>query len=197
VSLAQALSARLKAPTDCSDAAQLVAHWHGEALRALELNEETLLMMLMASDVLRRPHRLRWLIDAVIVDASVRDWAGQGSEVRNQASEKHHLSRSREAAKEENPRPALVLPPSCPRLAPFPKGEPPRVTGVCWGATEGGEDLPLFPSAARFLEGAADALQNVDAAAIARDHAHDPSTIPAVLHAARIEALTKFKRAFT
>jgi tRNA nucleotidyltransferase (CCA-adding enzyme) len=184
VPLAQALSARLKVPIDCSDAAQLVARWHGDALRANELNEETLLAMLMAADVLRRPQRLRWLIDAMAVDIGVKDWAGQGSEVRNQTSEKHHLARSREASKKESPRPA-----------PFPKGASAKPVGDCWDAAEGG-GAPI-PLAARFLEGAADALQNVDAAAIARDHAHDPATIPAALHAARIEALTKFKRAFT
>ncbi|MCL2308747.1 MAG: multifunctional CCA addition/repair protein [Proteobacteria bacterium] len=168
VPLAQALSARLKVPVDCGDAAQLVAHWHGEALRAPELNEETLLMLLMAADVLRRPHRLRWLIDAMIVDVGAKDWMKQKSEIRDQGSEKHHLTRSREAAKKR------TLPP---------------LQGEGWG----GDGL----SAACFLEGAADALQSVDAAAIARNHADDPATIPAALHTARIEALAGFKLAWT
>jgi tRNA nucleotidyltransferase (CCA-adding enzyme) len=88
VPLAQALSARLKVPTECGDAAQLVACWHGEALRAPELHEEALLMMLMATDVLRRPQRLHWLIDAMSVDAGVGDWAQNGREDEISSSKK-------------------------------------------------------------------------------------------------------------
>ena len=212
VPLAQALSARLKVPVDCSDAAQLVACWHGEALRAPDLNEETLLMMLMAADVLRRPYRLRWLIDAMTVDAGVKEWVKQGSEVRGQGSDIRcqkseiscvariseapsgdRLTQSREGAEERNsPLPSRergrgrggVFPPPLP-YSPLSRL---RERG-------GGEGSGDGLSAACFLEGAADALQSVDAAAIARNHADDPATIPAALHAARIEALKKFKQA--
>ncbi|MCL2872313.1 MAG: multifunctional CCA addition/repair protein [Betaproteobacteria bacterium] len=139
VPLAQALSARLKVPTDCGDAAQLVTQWHGEALRANEANEKTpmqnneaLLTLLMATDVLRRPWRLRWLIDAMTVDIGAKDW------IRGNSADK------------------------------------------------------ILPSAV-FLEGAAQALLTVDAAAIAHNHADTPSAIPAALHAARIKALAAFR----
>jgi len=143
VPLTQALSARLKVPTDCSDAAQLVTQWHGEALRAHEPNEKTnektplqndeaLLALLMATDVLRRPWRLRWLIDAMTVDIGAKDWV------------------------------------------------------------RGNKENEISPAAV-FLEGAAQALLKVDAAAIAHAHTADPSAISAALHAARIEALAGFR----
>jgi tRNA nucleotidyltransferase (CCA-adding enzyme) len=207
VPLAQALSARLKVPVDCSDAAQLVAHWHGEALRAPELNEETLLMMLMAADALRRPHRLRWLIDAMTVDIGVKEWAEQESGIRDQESEKHHLTRSREAAKKKSPLSKGGVGEADEGLSPLQELAPEAILigGEVWGGDEflapsppaplpQGERGGETPPAARFLEGAARVLQNIDAAAIARDHANDPVTLPAALHAARIAALAGYKR---
>ena len=51
VRLADALSARLKVPVECRDAARLAARWHGTVHRAAELRPATLL------DLLRRPTR--------------------------------------------------------------------------------------------------------------------------------------------
>ncbi|MDR2711433.1 MAG: multifunctional CCA addition/repair protein [Burkholderiales bacterium] len=87
--LARALSERLKTPADCSDAAQLITQWHGEAWRSPELHEEALLTLLMAADVLRRPQRLRWLVDAMIVDIGAKYWARknlQNEKLRNENS---------------------------------------------------------------------------------------------------------------
>ncbi|MDR0770360.1 MAG: multifunctional CCA addition/repair protein [Burkholderiales bacterium] len=166
--LARALSARLKVPAECGDAAQLVTQWHGEVLRAPELSEEALLKMLMAADVLRRPQRLRWLIDAMVVDAGVRDWAQKGSPpLQGVGGDGFSVS-----------------PP-----APLPQELAPEALLV--GGERGAKDS--VPPAARFIEGAARALQNIDAAAIARNHA--PVELPAALRAARLAALADFKRA--
>jgi tRNA nucleotidyltransferase (CCA-adding enzyme) len=61
---AEAMSARLKAPADCRDAARLAARWHRFAARAHTLPAARLLDIVMAADALRRPERLETLIDA-------------------------------------------------------------------------------------------------------------------------------------
>ena len=61
---ADAVSARLKAPVDCRDAARLAARWHRPSAHAHALPAARLLDILVAADALRRPERLDWLIDA-------------------------------------------------------------------------------------------------------------------------------------
>ena len=62
--LAEAMSARLKVPLDCRDAARLAARWHRTVHRAAELAPAALLDLLNAADALRRPERLDTLIGA-------------------------------------------------------------------------------------------------------------------------------------
>jgi tRNA nucleotidyltransferase (CCA-adding enzyme) len=68
VRLADALSRRLRAPTDCRELARLVARYHTTVQRAGELRASTLLDLLMAADALRRPERLHGLIRACRAD---------------------------------------------------------------------------------------------------------------------------------
>ena len=72
VRLADAVSARLRVPAECRDAARLAARWHGIVHRALELTPAKLLDVLMAADALRRPERLADLLDACRADACSR-----------------------------------------------------------------------------------------------------------------------------
>ena len=58
------ISARLKAPLECRDAARLAARWVAEALHADTLPPARLLDVIVAADALRRPERLDWLIGA-------------------------------------------------------------------------------------------------------------------------------------
>src|ERR1700741_5507261 len=76
VRLADALSARLRVPADCRDAARLTARWHGIVHRALELTPAKLLDLIMAADALRRPERLDDLLDACRADACSRPGRG-------------------------------------------------------------------------------------------------------------------------
>jgi tRNA nucleotidyltransferase (CCA-adding enzyme) len=61
---AERMSARLKAPLDCRDAARLAARWCASVDRARELRPAALLDLIMASDALRRPERLDALLGA-------------------------------------------------------------------------------------------------------------------------------------
>ncbi len=63
VRLAERMSARLKVPVECRDAARVMARWHGVVDRALELGGAMLLDLLLAADALRRPERLDALLD--------------------------------------------------------------------------------------------------------------------------------------
>jgi tRNA nucleotidyltransferase (CCA-adding enzyme) len=72
VRLAEAMSERLRAPAECRDLAVLTARYHGVVHRAAELRPETLLDLLLASDALRRPERLAWLLRACEADALSR-----------------------------------------------------------------------------------------------------------------------------
>ncbi len=76
VRLAERISARLKVPVECRDAARLAARWHGVVERAAELRPATLLDLLLAADALRRPERLDALLDACECDALSRPGAG-------------------------------------------------------------------------------------------------------------------------
>jgi tRNA nucleotidyltransferase (CCA-adding enzyme) len=58
------VSATLKPPVDCRDAARLAARWHRTLAAADALRPAQLLDVIVATDALRRPERLEWLIDA-------------------------------------------------------------------------------------------------------------------------------------
>lgn len=70
--LAERLSARLRVPVECRDAARLTARWHGVVHRALELRPATLLKLITVADALRRPERLEGLLQACEADACSR-----------------------------------------------------------------------------------------------------------------------------
>jgi tRNA nucleotidyltransferase (CCA-adding enzyme) len=68
VHLVEAMSDRLRAPADCREMAVLTARYHGTVQRAAELRPATLLDLLLATDALRRPERLAWLLRACAAD---------------------------------------------------------------------------------------------------------------------------------
>ena len=72
VRLAEAMSERLRAPAECRELAILTARYHGTVHRASELRPATLLDLLLATDALRRPERLAWLLRACAADALSR-----------------------------------------------------------------------------------------------------------------------------
>jgi tRNA nucleotidyltransferase (CCA-adding enzyme) len=72
VRLVEAMSDRLRAPADCRELAVLTARYHGTVHRATELRPATLLDLLLATDALRRPERLSWLLRACAADALSR-----------------------------------------------------------------------------------------------------------------------------
>ncbi len=61
--LAERLSARLKVPAECRDAARLAARWHRHVADAPSLLPGKLLDLINAVDALRRPERLATLLD--------------------------------------------------------------------------------------------------------------------------------------
>jgi hypothetical protein len=61
---AEAMSARLKVPAECRDAARLMARWHRIVVRAPTLQPAVLLGVINAADALRRPERLEMLLHA-------------------------------------------------------------------------------------------------------------------------------------
>ena len=71
------MSARLKVPQDCRDAARLAARWHRAVHRAAELRPAKLLDLLHATDALRRPARLDTLLDACAADVCSQPGAPQ------------------------------------------------------------------------------------------------------------------------
>lgn len=72
VRLAERLSARLRVPGECRDAARLAARYHADVARAEELRPATLLDLLLATDALRRPARLATLREACEADRNSR-----------------------------------------------------------------------------------------------------------------------------
>ncbi len=66
--LAAAVSARLRAPTDCRDLAVLTAREHGLVHDAAALRPATLADLLMRADALRRPRRFGQLLEACECD---------------------------------------------------------------------------------------------------------------------------------
>jgi len=75
--LADKLSARLKVPIECKDAARLAARWRGTVHRAAELRPAAVLGLLHATDALRRPARLDTLLEACAADACSHAAAAQ------------------------------------------------------------------------------------------------------------------------
>lgn len=67
--LARLVSQRLKVPKEIGDAATTMARWQNQVQRALRLRPPVVLQMLHSLDVLRRPRRLKFLLDACEADA--------------------------------------------------------------------------------------------------------------------------------
>jgi len=68
VELAGRLCQRLRAPNECRDLAVLVARYHGDAHRAEELRPATILKLLSATDVYRKPERFEEFVHACACD---------------------------------------------------------------------------------------------------------------------------------
>ncbi|MGH8693073.1 MAG: multifunctional CCA addition/repair protein [Burkholderiales bacterium] len=68
VELVEKLCRRLRAPNDCRDLAVLVARYHGDVHRAEELRPGTILKLLVATDVFRKPERFEEFVDACACD---------------------------------------------------------------------------------------------------------------------------------
>jgi len=69
VRIADGMSARLKVPIDCRDAAHLAARFHRSVHKVAGLCASALLDLVVACDALRRPQRLGWLARASQADA--------------------------------------------------------------------------------------------------------------------------------
>lgn len=67
--LSRKMSERLKVPKEMADAAATMARWQNQAHRALKLRPPVVLQLLRTLDVLRRPRRLKFLLDACEADA--------------------------------------------------------------------------------------------------------------------------------
>jgi tRNA nucleotidyltransferase (CCA-adding enzyme) len=68
VELVERLCERLRVPGECRDLAALAARYHGDVHRAEELRPATVLRMLSAADVYRRPERFEELLAACSCD---------------------------------------------------------------------------------------------------------------------------------
>ena len=68
VELVGRLCQRLRAPNECRDLAVLVARYHGDAHRAEELRPATILKLLSATDVYRKPERFEEFVHACACD---------------------------------------------------------------------------------------------------------------------------------
>jgi tRNA nucleotidyltransferase (CCA-adding enzyme) len=64
VSRADAISARLKVPVDCRDAARLLARWRSDVERIDRLTPASIVELLQSANALRRPERLSTLLAA-------------------------------------------------------------------------------------------------------------------------------------
>ncbi len=67
--LANGLSARLRVPIDCRDAAHLAARFHRSVHHAAQLRPSRLLDLIVACDAMRRPQRLAWVAHAAEAEA--------------------------------------------------------------------------------------------------------------------------------
>jgi tRNA nucleotidyltransferase (CCA-adding enzyme) len=68
VKLLSTLCERLRVPAECRDLALLVARYHGDVHRALELRPDTILRMLQSTDAFRRPERFEQFLQACEAD---------------------------------------------------------------------------------------------------------------------------------
>ena len=64
VQLVESLCTRLRVPGDCRDVARLTARFHGDIHRAEELRPATILKILTAADVFRKPERFEDILRA-------------------------------------------------------------------------------------------------------------------------------------
>lgn len=64
VTLVKEVTQRLRVPADCRDLALLVARYHGDIHRALDLRPETVLKILESTDAFRRPERFVEILQA-------------------------------------------------------------------------------------------------------------------------------------
>lgn len=81
--LVEAVSERLRVPADCRDLALLVARHHGDAHRALELRPGTVMKLLSAVDVFRKPERFEEFLAAC--ESDKRGRTGREAEAYPQA----------------------------------------------------------------------------------------------------------------
>jgi len=72
IARAEALSARLRAPVECRDAARLAVRWHRAIAAAETLTPAALLDLLLAADALRRAERLDTLAAAAAAHIAAR-----------------------------------------------------------------------------------------------------------------------------
>jgi tRNA nucleotidyltransferase (CCA-adding enzyme) len=68
VELVESLCQRLRVPNDCRDLALLAARYHADVHRAAELRPGTVLKLLSAADVFRKPSRFEELLEACSSD---------------------------------------------------------------------------------------------------------------------------------
>ncbi|HKQ26335.1 MAG TPA: multifunctional CCA addition/repair protein [Burkholderiales bacterium] len=68
VELTEKLCDRLRVPNECRDLAVLVARYHGDVHRAVELRPGTMLKLLAATDVFRKPERFEEFVNACACD---------------------------------------------------------------------------------------------------------------------------------
>jgi tRNA nucleotidyltransferase (CCA-adding enzyme) len=68
VELVKQVSQRLRAPTDCSGLAQIVARWHGQAHNADTMGAAGMLDLLEQADAFRRPQRFDEFLQACAAD---------------------------------------------------------------------------------------------------------------------------------
>lgn len=71
VARAEGVSARLKVPAECRDAARLAARWHRALGHAVTLSSAEILSLLQSADALRRPERFTSLLDAAAANVCV------------------------------------------------------------------------------------------------------------------------------
>jgi tRNA nucleotidyltransferase (CCA-adding enzyme) len=66
--LVKQVGQRLRAPTDCTGLAQIVARWHGQAHNADKMGAAGLLELLEQTDAFRRPQRFGDFLQACAAD---------------------------------------------------------------------------------------------------------------------------------
>ena len=66
--LVNGIGKRLRAPSECTDLARIVAQWHGLAHQANQLSEDGLMDVLEKTDALRRPDRFDQFLQACAAD---------------------------------------------------------------------------------------------------------------------------------